>query len=99
MKTTGGVFLYAPFANYAETNLDVCREMLTQANTVPGLGDGGAHVRAIADGSFPDLYADPLGPRPGGRAAGYSWLVMRQTKDTAAAVGLMDRGGWSPPPA
>ena len=84
------------FANYADTNLDVCREMLAGPNTLPGLGDGGAHVRAIADGSFPTYMLTHWGrDRPQGRFD-VSWLVKRQTADTAAAVGLMDRGILSP---
>ncbi len=96
LQDGGKAFIYAPFANYADANLDVCGEMLAQANTLPGLGDGGAHVRAIADGSFPTYMLTHWGrDRPTGRFD-ISWLVKRQTADTAAAVGLMDRGVLAP---
>jgi N-acyl-D-aspartate/D-glutamate deacylase len=48
----GEQMLYTPFANYAENNLDCCREMILEGNTVMGLGDGGAHVGTICDASF-----------------------------------------------
>ena len=38
----GKNILYTPFANYAEQNLDCCRDMILHENTVMGLGDGGA---------------------------------------------------------
>jgi hypothetical protein len=40
-------------ANYLEGNLDVVREMLAHPDTVTGLGDAGAHVNLICDGSMP----------------------------------------------
>ena len=49
----GRAFLYLPFLNYADGNLDAVGEMLAHPNTVPGLGDGGAHVGTICDASFP----------------------------------------------
>ncbi len=49
----GRAFLFAPFANYADYNLDACGEMMSDPHTVMGLGDGGAHVGLISDGSFP----------------------------------------------
>ena len=49
----GRAFLYLPFLNYADGNLDAVGEMLAHPNTVVGLGDGGAHVGTICDASFP----------------------------------------------
>ena len=42
-----------PFLNYVDGNLDAVGEMLAHPHAVPGLGDGGAHVGTICDGSFP----------------------------------------------
>ena len=53
LEDEGRAFLFAPFANYADGHLDACHEMLAHPHTVPGLGDGGAHVSIISDGSFP----------------------------------------------
>ena len=42
LMNDGQQMLYTPFANYAQDNLDCCREMILEENTVMGLGDGGA---------------------------------------------------------
>ncbi|MBI5255136.1 MAG: amidohydrolase family protein [Burkholderiales bacterium] len=92
LQDEGRALLFAPFANYADFNLDVCHAMLADANTVPGLGDGGAHVSVISDGSFPTTLLAHWGrDRSHGRFP-LPWLVKRQTADTARAVGLHDRG-------
>ncbi len=49
----GRAFLYVPFLNYVDGNLDAAGEMLAHPHTVAGLGDGGAHVGTICDASFP----------------------------------------------
>ena len=88
----GRAFLYAPFANYAEPNLDVCHEMLRSEHTLVGLGDGGAHVGVIADASYPTFLLSHWGrDRASGRFP-LGWLVRRHTLDNARAVGLHDRG-------
>ena len=55
-ENEGRNFLYTPFLNYAEGNLDACGEMLAHPDTIFGLGDGGAHVGLIADASFPTYF-------------------------------------------
>jgi N-acyl-D-aspartate/D-glutamate deacylase len=96
LKDEGRAFLYSPFANYAEKSLDVVRQMLTDPHTVVGLGDGGAHVSVIADASFPTYLLSHWGrDRKQGRLD-LSWLVKRQTADTARAVGRLDRGVIAP---
>lgn len=93
LERDGKVILYAPFANYAEGNLDVCRDMILSEHTVMGLGDGGAHVGTICDASFiTSLIAHWGRDRSRGARIDLETLVRRQTLDTAAAVGLRDRG-------
>jgi N-acyl-D-aspartate/D-glutamate deacylase len=92
----GRAFLFAPFANYVDFNLDVCAEMLSDPNTVVGLGDGGAHVSVISDGSFPTYLLTHWGRDRAQGRFDLSWLVKRQTSDTARAVGLLDRGVIAP---
>jgi N-acyl-D-aspartate/D-glutamate deacylase len=88
----GRAFLFAPFANYADGHLEACHDMLAHPHTVPGLGDGGAHVSVISDGSFPTTLLSWWGrDRPQGRFD-IGWLVKRHSADTARAVGLHDRG-------
>ena len=92
----GRAFLFAPFANYAYGHLDACHDMLAHPHTVVGLGDGGAHVSIISDGSFPTYLLSYWGrDRPQGRFD-LPFLVKRQTLDTARAVGLRDRGQVAP---
>ncbi|HMC71000.1 MAG TPA: amidohydrolase family protein, partial [Mycobacteriales bacterium] len=49
----GFAMVYVTSLNYADGNLDAVHTMLTDANTIPGLSDGGAHVGTICDVSFP----------------------------------------------
>jgi N-acyl-D-aspartate/D-glutamate deacylase len=93
----GRTIFYTPFANYAENNLDCCREMLLHEHTVPGLGDGGAHVGTICDASFVTTLLTHWGrDRQRGERIDLATLVSRQTRDTARAVDLHDRGVLSP---
>ncbi|UYN97418.1 MAG: amidohydrolase family protein [Enhydrobacter sp.] len=92
----GRNFIFSPFANYAAYNLDCCSEMMQSPHTLIGLGDGGAHVGLISDGSFPtSLLAHWGRDRRSGRLD-VAWLVKRQTLDNARAVGLHDRGVVAP---
>ena len=88
----GRAFLFAPFANYAHGHLDACHDMLAHPHTVPGLGDGGAHVSVISDGSFPTYLLSHWGRDRARGRFDLGWLVKRQTADTARTVGLLDRG-------
>jgi N-acyl-D-aspartate/D-glutamate deacylase len=97
MERGGRQILYTPFANYAENNLDCCRDMLLHKDTVPGLGDGGAHVGTICDASFVTTLLTHWGrDRSRGERIDLETLVRRQTRDTARAVGLTDRGVLAP---
>ncbi len=88
----GRNFLFAPFSNYADCNLNACGEMLAHPDTLFGLGDGGAHVGLISDASFPTYALSHWGrDRTHGRI-GVGSLVEQMTSRTARAVGLHDRG-------
>ncbi|SJZ44236.1 dihydroorotase [Enhydrobacter aerosaccus] len=92
----GKNFIFAPFANYAAYNLDCCREMMQSPHTLIGLGDGGAHVGLISDGSFPTTLLAHWGRDRKRDRLDVSWLVRRQTLDNALAIGLADRGRIAP---
>jgi N-acyl-D-aspartate/D-glutamate deacylase len=93
LMNDGQQMLYTPFANYAQDNLDCCREMILEENTVMGLGDGGAHVGTICDASFVTYLLTHWGrDRTRGELIDLPTLVKAQSSDTAAAVGLSDRG-------
>jgi len=92
----GRTLLYLPTLNFSGGNLDAVGEMLAHPYTVPGLGDGGAHVGTICDGSFPTTLLTLWGrDRDHGRLD-LPFLVQRQCRDTARAVGLHDRGVLAP---
>ncbi len=91
-ENDGRDFLYTPFSNFADGNLDACGEMLAHPRTVLGLGDGGAHVGLISDASFP-TYALAHWARDRTRGRMEVGRVVEQlTSATARAVGLLDRG-------
>jgi len=97
LEDGGRALLYRPFLNYTDDHLDVSREMLLHPHAVPGLGDAGAHCGMICDGSFPTfLLTHWARDRQRGERLPLEWLVKRQTADTAALVGLRDRGVLAP---
>ncbi|GGC51031.1 N-acyl-D-amino-acid deacylase family protein [Chelatococcus reniformis] len=88
----GTDFLLFTLVNYADYSLAASREMLGHANAIMGLGDGGAHVGFICDGSFLTYLLSWWGrDRPNDRLA-VEECVRRLTSDTAGAMGLHDRG-------
>jgi N-acyl-D-aspartate/D-glutamate deacylase len=89
----GTALLYMPFLNYFDGNLDVAGELLAHEYTGPGLGDGGAHVGTICDGSFVTTLLTHWGrDRTQGRRFELPWLIQQQCRATAETVGLLDRG-------
>ncbi len=92
----GGTLLYLPALNFAAGNLDAVGVMLRHEHTVPGLGDGGAHVGTICDGSFPTTLLAHWGRDRLHDRIDLPFLVQRQCRDTARTVGLMDRGVLAP---
>jgi N-acyl-D-aspartate/D-glutamate deacylase len=91
----GDAMLYLTFANYARGNLDDVKEMLEHPWTIPGLSDGGAHVGTICDGSFPTTLLGHWA-RDRRDGLGLPFVIQRQARDTARAVGLNDRGVLAP---
>ncbi|TCH98337.1 D-aminoacylase [Roseococcus sp. SYP-B2431] len=92
----GRNFIFAALVNYAGYTLDPCREMLADPVTLVGLGDGGAHVGFVSDGSFPTFLLSYWGRDRGDGTFPIEELIRRHTSDTAAAVGLNDRGVLAP---
>ena len=93
LRNQGNALLYTPFANYAEDNLDCCRDMILHKDTVMGLGDGGAHVGTICDASFITSLLTHWGrDRTRGEGIDLPTLIKCQSSDTARAVDLTDRG-------
>jgi N-acyl-D-aspartate/D-glutamate deacylase len=97
MANDGKGLLTHTFENYSEGSLDVVREMLLDDATIMGLGDGGAHVCTICDCSSPTyLLSHWTRDRKRGERLPLELLVRKQTRDSASAYGLLDRGVLAP---
>jgi len=93
MARQGKALLSHTFENYTEGSLEVIREMLLDEATIMGLGDGGAHVCIISDSSSPTfLLSHWARDRKRGPGLPLEFLVRKQTRDSAFAYGLRDRG-------
>ena len=89
----GRNFLFFPLHNYFEFNLDNVLTMIRNPNTLFGLSDGGAHVGVICDVSVPTyMLTHWCRDRTRGDRLDLPFVVKSQTRDTAEAVGLFDRG-------
>jgi N-acyl-D-aspartate/D-glutamate deacylase len=95
LRDEGRAFLYFPLFNWVDGSLDAVGRMLRDENLLPGLGDGGAHVGTICDASFPTTLLSYWGRDRSDRLP-VEWIIRRQCRDTAAAVGLYDRGVLEP---
>ncbi len=97
MSRGGKELLMLPFENYACGSLDVVHEMITDPASVLGIADGGAHVGVICDASSPTSLLTLWGrDRTRGPKLDLEFLIAKQTRGTAEAYGLMDRGLLAP---
>ncbi len=96
LEKDGTSLIYMPIINYVDGNLECVRAQLTHDMSVPGLSDGGAHVGTICDVSFPTTLMIWWGrDRPKDRIP-LEMIVHKQSRATALAVGLNDRGLLAP---
>jgi len=93
LKQDGRAFLMAIQTNYIEGNHDIIREMIQHPASVLGLGDGGAHVTFICDGSM-QTYAMQhwARDRHRGKKLPIELIVNKMTAHNADLYGLSDRG-------
>ncbi|MDP3175704.1 MAG: amidohydrolase family protein [Phenylobacterium sp.] len=93
----GAGFLFFTLHNYIDGDLENALTMLRNPNTLFGLSDGGAHVGAICDVSVPTyMLSHWCRDRTRGAKLDLPFVVKSQSRDTARAVGLMDRGVVAP---
>lgn len=93
----GRGFLYFAMHNYTDGDLEAVRAMLEHPDTLSGLSDGGAHVGAICDVSLPTtMLTHWCRDRTRGPKLDLVRVIRGQTRDTAEAVGLLDRGVLKP---
>lgn len=89
-----GTAFYALLAsNFVNGDLEVCREMLLDPNTVTGLGDAGAHVNLISDCSASTFHLTHWArDRKVGELLPLELLVRKLSGANAELYGFADRG-------
>ncbi|MBX9605615.1 MAG: amidohydrolase family protein, partial [Gammaproteobacteria bacterium] len=93
----GRDFIYYPIINYADASMEPLREMLQHPRALLSLSDGGAHCGVICDASAPSyLLTYWARDRTRGARLPLEFVVKLQTRDTALAYGLQDRGLLAP---
>lgn len=93
LENDGTTIFYFPVANYAHRNSQAIEAQLAHPHTVPGIGDGGAHIGMICDSSLTThLLTHWTRDREDGPRIPIEIAVKALTRDTAATVGLDDRG-------
>jgi N-acyl-D-aspartate/D-glutamate deacylase len=97
LERDGRNMLYLAASNYADYSLEPSLEMLRHPNTVMGLGDAGAHLGTICDGSYPTFALSHWArDRTRGEHLPLPMLVRSLTRDTSEMIGLLDRGVLKP---
>lgn len=97
LEDNGRGYLYLAMANYAGGNLDMAEMILRYPDTIPGLGDGGAHCSTICDGSYSTFLLTHFSrDRKRGSLLPIAESIRKLTSATAAIVGLEDRGRIAP---
>ncbi|PIQ28303.1 amidohydrolase [bacterium (Candidatus Blackallbacteria) CG17_big_fil_post_rev_8_21_14_2_50_48_46] len=92
LENEGHALIYFPLYNYIAGNLDNTYTMLSHPQALPGLGDGGAHVGTICDASFPTFMISHWARDRQSDKFTLEQVIKMQTQDTAAFIGLKDRG-------
>jgi N-acyl-D-aspartate/D-glutamate deacylase len=91
---SGSALIYLPMANYSGNDGRVIQALLSHPNTVPALGDGGAHVGTICDGSATTfLLTEWVRKR---RVFSIEQAVHMLTRRPAGLYGFKDRGLLAP---
>lgn len=89
----GGNMIVSFFYNYVNLNLDHVYQAMQNTNVLPGLGDGGAHMRMLLDASMPTFELIFWGrERIRGPKVPIELLINRMTGLPAKLYGLADRG-------
>ena len=92
LENDGRAMLFVALANYASGTLDPVLAMMSDRNSVLGLGDGGAHYGMICDSSYPTFVLSHWTRDRKGRRMTIEKAIKALAADPAAAVGLNDRG-------
>ena len=92
LEDDGHAILIQTAANYEDHNLDAVRVMLTHPNTVPALGDGGAHYGMICDSTYTTFMLSYWGRDRETAPIAMPEVIRAMTAKPAAMLGITDRG-------
>ena len=92
LEQDGHALLLQTAANYEENNLDAVHAMLTHPNSVPALGDGGAHYGMICDSTYTTFMLAYWGRDRKAARIALPEIVRKMTSKPAAMLGMTDRG-------
>jgi len=97
LERDGRSLLLRPLLGYSDFTLEPLRAMLEHPASVLGIGDGGAHVRAICDASNPTfMLTHWVRDRTRGPRLPLEMVIAKMTANNAALYGLHDRGTIEP---
>jgi N-acyl-D-amino-acid deacylase len=92
LENDGHGLLLVALANYGNGSLDPIHSLITDPNSVLGLGDGGAHYGMICDSSYPTFVLQHWTRERQGQRLSIEQAIQALTADPAQTVGLLDRG-------
>jgi N-acyl-D-aspartate/D-glutamate deacylase len=93
LKDDGNAIIYVPLGNVADGRLDSGGLIAGAPGTLLGLGDGGAHYSLICDSTWPSYFLEScVRDAAADRKVPLPLAVKMMSRDTAEAVGLLDRG-------
>jgi N-acyl-D-aspartate/D-glutamate deacylase len=92
LENDGHALLLQTAANYEDHNLEAVREMITHPNTVPALGDGGAHYGMICDSTYTTFMLSYWGRDRKSERIEMPEVIRAMTAKPAAMLGITDRG-------
>ena len=96
MQDDGQGIVYLPLTNYGTGDLAGMADLIRSDNVLLGLGDAGAHVGTICDGSQPTFMLTHWGRDRQGERLPLPFLIRAMTSTNARAMGLLDRGVIAP---
>ena len=93
LERDGRNILFLAAANYADKNLDFAAEMVAHADTVLGLGDGGAHLGTVCDATYTtSMLLEWPKARAGGQRMDLAGTIRELSRKPAELMGFLDRG-------
>jgi N-acyl-D-aspartate/D-glutamate deacylase len=96
MERGGTGMILNTLGNFHEGRLDALLPLMRRADTVMGLGDGGAHYAAICDASYPTFVLTYWVRDRAGERLSLAEAVHLLADRPAQVVGLADRGRLAP---